>query len=62
MQRLLLSLKSFGYNLRTLGYGLCINFIKSQLRKKTFINRAILMIVIKSLYCFYYVEYFLYRY
>jgi len=33
--------KSSGYNLRTLGHSLCVNFIKSQLHKKTFINRAI---------------------
>jgi len=41
MHHLLPSLKSSGYNLRTLGDGLCVNFIKSQLHKKTFISRAI---------------------
>jgi len=35
------SLKSSGYNLRTLGDGLCVNFIKSQLHEKTLVNRAI---------------------
>jgi len=33
---LLPSLKSSGYKLRTLGHGLCVNFIKSQLHKKKF--------------------------
>jgi len=40
MHHLLPSLKSSGYNLRTSGHGLCVNLIKSQLHKKTFINRA----------------------
>jgi len=33
MHHLLPSLKSSGYNLGTLGHGLCVNFIKSQLHK-----------------------------
>jgi len=37
---LLPSLKSSGYNLRTLGHGLCVNFIKSQHHKK-YLNRVI---------------------
>jgi len=41
MHHLLPSIKSSGYNLRAIGHGLFVNFIKFQLHKKTFIDRAI---------------------
>jgi len=42
MHHLLSSPKFSGYNLHTLGHGLCVNFFKSELHKK-FINRVILI-------------------
>jgi len=41
MHHLLLSPKSTGYNLRTLGRGLSVNPVKSELHKNTFINKPI---------------------
>jgi len=41
MHHLLPSPKSTRYNLRTLGHGLSINQVKSELHKNTFINRLI---------------------
>jgi len=41
MHHLLPSPKSTCYNLRTLGHGLSINQVKSELHKSTFINRLI---------------------
>jgi len=41
MHHLLPSPKSTCYNLQTLGHGLSINQIKSELHKNTFINRLI---------------------
>ena len=38
MHHLLPSPKSTCYNLRTLGHGLSVSFVKSRLHKKTFIN------------------------
>jgi len=62
MHHLLTSLKSSGYNLRTLCHGLCVNFIKSQLHTKTFINRGIFNDCYRSYVLFYCIVYFLYRY
>ena len=39
MHHLLPSPKSTCYNLRTLGHGLSVNPVKSELHKNTFINR-----------------------
>jgi len=41
MHHLLPSPKSTCYNLRTLGHGLSVNPVKSELHKNTFINRLI---------------------
>ena len=41
MHHLLPSPKSTCYNLRTLGHGLSVSFVKSGLHKKTFINRVL---------------------
>jgi len=43
------SLKSSGYNLRTLGHGLCVNFIKSQHHKKHSLVEQYSLTVINSL-------------
>ena len=42
MHHLLLSPKSTCYNLRSLGHGLSVSLVKSELHKRTFINIVLL--------------------
>jgi len=57
MHHLLPSPKSTCYNVRTLGHGLSVNPVKSELHKNTFINR----LIFHDCYCFCFTSFVLFH-